>query len=114
MPLTLDDNPASYQIRSYKPGQIQINDELIEKSLVISASQLITNWPPQSAQELKAEHLDLMLELKPAILLIGTGDKLIFPPLEVYGKLLNHGIGVEVMNTKSACRTFNVLTAEGR
>lgn len=114
MPLTLDGNSASFQIRAFQPGQIQINDQLLTHSVIVSATTLITDWPPQKIEELKAEHLEIIFDLGPAILLIGTGTKLQFPSIELYGNLINHGIGVEIMDTSAACRTYNALTAEDR
>jgi uncharacterized protein len=112
--LTLDDNSANYQIHAFKPGFIQVNDQVLTHSIIISANQLIENWEPQTFSELIKDHLDAILKLHPAILLLGTGETLQFPPLELYGDLINKGIGVEVMNTSAACRTYNALTAEGR
>ena len=112
--LTLDNNNAKYQIRGYVPGKIQINEQIITHSLILSAEVLIENWPPQSMTELSYEHLMPIIDMHPAILLIGTGLKLQFPRIEVYGDLINHGIGVEIMDTSAACRTYTVLTAENR
>lgn len=112
--LDLDSNQARYQIRAYKPGSLQINEQIYTVSLIISPEQLITNWAPQSILELTSPDLAPILALKPDILLIGTGEKLIFPAISVYGDLINHGIGVEIMDTSAACRTYNALTAENR
>jgi uncharacterized protein len=114
MPLTLDENNATYQIRAYAPGQVRVNDETYTASIIVSPRQLITTWPPQKISELTQDHLNILIELHPAILLIGTGSKLEFPPLEIYGDLINAGIGVEVMDTHAACRTYNALSAEER
>jgi uncharacterized protein len=114
MPLVLDENQAAYQIHAYKPGFIQVNETILTQSIIVSTSQLITDWAPQTLSELTAEHLQIILTLKPAILLIGTGATLSFPAVELYGELLNQGIGVEIMDTSAACRTYNALTAESR
>lgn len=114
MSLALDENDAQYQIRGYKPGYIQVNDDIMTHSIIIGPTQLIHPWTPQSIEALSAADLEIILELRPTILLLGTGENLVFPPLETYGELLNQGIGVEVMNTHAACRTFNALCAEGR
>ena len=114
MTLTLDDNNAQYQIRAYKTGIIQVNEETFTHSIIISPEKLIAPWPPKNISDLTHEHLSIVKTLKPAVLLIGTGEKLVFPPLETYGDLINHGIGVEMMDTSAACRTYNALSAEGR
>ena len=114
MPLTLDENNANYQIRAYQPGRIQINEKFYQQSIIVTPRTLIEHWPPHCIEELRPDHFNEILFLKPTILLIGTGEKLIFPPLEIYGDLINHGIGVEIMDTRAACRTYNALTAEDR
>lgn len=113
MPLSLDENSAKYQIRKYKPGFIQVNETIYKNSIIIT-SDYLTNWNPKTCSELKKEDLDIIRELKPTILLLGTGKQLQFPKLELYGDLINFRIGVEVMDTKTACFTFSALTAENR
>lgn len=114
MPLILDDNQAAYQIRAYKPGFIKVNDLTYTQSLIVSPTQIITDWNPQAMAELSKEDLQKIIPLQPTLLLIGTGETLSFPPVELYGDLINQGIGVEIMDTSAACRTYNVLTAENR
>jgi uncharacterized protein len=112
--LDLDSNHSQYQIRAYKPGTIQVNDQLITTSVIITPSQLITDWPPQTVDALKKNSFSLVASLKPDVLLIGTGSTHVFLNIELYGDLINQGIGVEVMSTSAACRTFNALSAENR
>jgi uncharacterized protein len=112
--LSLDNNPATYQIRSYQPGIIQVNEIMLNNSIIITSHQLIKNWPPQYATEITRDHLLDAIKFKPEILLIGTGPNQFFLPLEIYGDFLNQGVGIEMMNTGAACRTYNALTAEGR
>lgn len=111
--LTLDDNQAHYQIRAFEPGRIQINEMILTHNLIITPTELITDWHP-TITPLEKTDFDFFLTFKPDILLIGTGQKLIFPSIEIYGHLINLGIGIEFMNTSAACRTYNALTAENR
>lgn len=114
MPLTLDENHATYQIRAYQPGSIQINDTIFQHSVIVAPHVLIEPWEPQTFAELQAKDFQQIIALEPAILLIGTGATLQFPDIKLYGELINHRIGVEMMNTHAACRTYNALTAEER
>jgi uncharacterized protein len=114
MSLTLDDNHAAYQIRAYQPGSIQVNDQVLHKSVIVAPNKLMTDWAPQSFSELTRKHLDIIIDQSPAILLLGTGSTLQFPSPAMYGDLINIGIGVEIMDTHAACRTYNALTAEDR
>lgn len=112
--LNLDDNQSTYQIRSYQPGQIKVNDTIFTQSIIISPQKLIEHWSPQDISELTADAFDIIATLKPNVLLIGTGSAMALIPLSIYGELLNQGIGVEVMNTGAACRTYNALSSENR
>lgn len=112
--LDLDENRSSYQIRAFKPGTIQVNEKVLNRSIIITPDELIENWEPQTIAELTAESLSTISALKPDILLIGTGSTLVFISLEIYGELINQGIGVEIMDTSAACRTYNALSAENR
>lgn len=103
-----------YAVRAYQTGQIIINDQIYTQSLIITPDQLITDWPPQTPAELTEAHFEPFLELRPELVLLGTGEKQAFPPIALYATLLQEHIGVEVMNTGAACRTFNILAAEGR
>ncbi len=113
MSLTLDNSSAKFQIRSYTAGTIMINDQTLHASVIVTPQQILP-WPPQKFDDLTSEHFLSIIKLEPAILLIGTGERLQFPSTEIYGELMNHGIGVEFMDTSAACRTFNALAAEDR
>lgn len=114
-----DDNAGQYQIRAYAAGQITVNDTVLTQSLVIRSEVLIGDWPPQRFEELDASHLLRALEAPPGIaspeiFILGTGATQRFPAPALLAPLHARGIGVEVMNTAAACRTYNVLAAEGR
>lgn len=112
--LTLDDNQAKYQIRAYQPGAITINDKILSTSVIVAPEALIENWGPVTLADITAESLAPIINLKPDVLLIGTGPDQAFLSQEIYGNLINAGIGVEIMNTSAACRTYNALTSENR
>ena len=114
MPLTLDENHAPYQIRSYQPGLIQVNENTYYCSIILTPEKLIDHWRPQKIADLTKLDLDIILELQPTIFILGTGSHLKFPPIETYGDLMNAHIGVEIMNSRAACLTYTALTAENR
>ena len=105
---------ASYRIRAYQPGQVQINDEWHYGSLVLGLESLVTDWAPASLEELTSAHLETVLALAPEVILLGTGEAQRFPPPALLRPLLQQGIGVEVMANDAACRTFNILMSEDR
>ena len=55
-----------------------------------------------------------MLALEPAVVLLGTGARITFPPAAVLAEFLKRGVGLETMDNAAAARTFNVLIGEGR
>lgn len=113
MILTRDYNHGDYEIRSYEPGELQVNDERFNESIVISSHHLLI-WEPQTLQDLKTSNFDVVLSLDPEIFLLGTGPTLIFPKNSLLENMMKAQIGVEVMSTSAACRTFNVLMSENR
>jgi len=76
--------------------------------------RIIENWQAQTFEQLAAEHFELLLPFQPEIVLLGTGITLRFPCPSITKKLISLKIGVEVMDTSAACRTYNILMAEGR
>lgn len=109
-----DDNTGRYRIQAYASGQVTVNHETLRHSLIVSPDRLIRDWPPQAFEDLSAAHLALALALEPEILILGTGAQLHFPHPRLTGEIQRRGIGVEVMDTPAACRTYNILLGEQR
>jgi len=114
MKLSLDNNTSRYTIKSYETGSVTINHEQHSTSLVVTRETLITPWGPEQLTELNQGHIESLIELQPEIILLGTGNILSFPHPSLISIAMQHGIGFEVMDTGSACRTFNVLSSEDR
>jgi len=114
MPLTEDTNPCRYRIRAYHPGEITINDEVFTRSIILTPESLIRDWGPQSLADLTAEYLEKILELKPEIILLGTGKKFIMPQAALLAPIYERKLNVECMDTGAACRTFIALSSEAR
>ncbi len=101
-------------IRAYGPGRINVNDSLLNRSFILAPDRVVEDWPPQRFEDLLPEHFDAALALEPEILIVGTGTSQRFLPPELIAKLGAGGIGVEVMDTAAACRTYNILLSEDR
>lgn len=97
----------------YGPGYVAVNNVRHEKHIVVTADQ-ITEWSIESFEALSAEVFESVLALEPEIVLLGTGSALRFPDPALSRRLAASGIGLEVMDTRAACRTYNILIAEGR
>jgi uncharacterized protein len=103
-----------YRIKSYEQGSIQIGDEQFFSSLIITPSIVINNWPPQIFDDIASHHLVQIIEMKPEIILLGTGSKQQFPDTDLLLSTAKLNIGFEVMDTGAACRCYNILLQEGR
>jgi uncharacterized protein len=98
----------------YGDGYVEVNRTRYTSSLVVTADRIVTEWPATSIDSLTADHLAAIVELQPEIALLGTGPKFGFPDPALLAPLYKAGIGVEVMDTPAACRTYNILLGEGR
>ena len=114
MKISLAATKQKFAIRAYEKGKLIINEQAYYKNLIIMPEQLIPDWRPQSVEELTAADFEEMLASKPSMIILGTGERQIFPPAALYAAATNAGIGVEIMNTPAACRTYNILMSEGR
>ena len=99
---------------AYGEGYVVVNDQRIEKSVVVLPERIIPDWPAASFEALTAEHLAALAKLGIEILLLGTGARLRFPRPELLRPLVEAGVGVEVMDVPAACRTYNILITEER
>lgn len=114
MVLSEDNSNATYQIKSVSQGKIVINNETYTNSVIISAEKLISPWAPKNSNDITDEDLLQLLEFKPEIILIGTGERSVILPAKKLAPLLEKQFHVECMNTKAACRTYTILISEGR
>ena len=98
----------------YGEGYVEVNRTRHTASLVVSGERLVTDWPVTSVAGLGADHLAAIVELAPEVVLLGTGRTFTFPEPRLLAPLHAAKIGVEVMDTAAACRTYNILLGEGR
>ncbi|MBL8266261.1 Mth938-like domain-containing protein [Steroidobacter sp.] len=101
-------------IRSYAPGEVRIGETLFQRSCLVKADRIVSDWRPQTMAELSLDDLQPAIAMKPEVIVIGSGPRQEFPAPEVLGAVLERGIGCEVMDTGAACRTYNILASEGR
>ena len=114
MKFTLEPSSRANLIRGYSADEILIGEQRVQRSCILTADRLITDWEPQSFADLTVAHLETLLALAPEVVLLGTGAKQQLPPPELRVHLAQRGIGLEAMALGPACRTFNVLVQEGR
>jgi uncharacterized protein len=94
--------------------RIDINGQRHTTSLLLFPQHLLTAWATSGFDALDAADFRPVIEQGSEILLFGTGRRQQFPPPALLRELMAAQIGIEVMDTGAACRTFNILVAEGR
>jgi uncharacterized protein len=99
---------------AYGTGYVSVNGQRFERSLIVLPDRILADWAPESFDALAPAHLDALVGAAPEVVLLGTGARQQFPDVQVLRILHQQRIGVEVMDTSAACRTYNVLVTEGR
>jgi len=110
----LDNGDAPNLIRSHTVNSVTIGETVYTASLIVSPGNLDDSWGPVSAESLTTSDIDALLRFEPELILIGTGTQQVFPPMEILKPVVANQVGFEIMNTAAACRTYNILVAEGR
>ena len=108
------DKSDAQTITGYGPGWIAVDKQNHETSLLVGARGLLTEWNCARFEDLTAEHFEELAKLDAEVVLLGSGSKNRFPPVAWLKPLIAKRIGLESMDTASACRTYNVLASEGR
>lgn len=114
MKLHLQTANGTHLITAYGDRYITVNGKRYESSLIVLPGRIISEWHPVAPDLLTLEHFSALAEPELEILLLGTGSKLRFPSPRLIHALAQQGIGLEAMDTFAACRTYNILAAEGR
>lgn len=114
MKFTLDAQPGINLIRGYGPGEVRINDQALHANCIVTAETLITDWKARDSDLLTLEELQPLFDLKPELVLLGTGGKQRFPPTTIRSLFSSRRIGLETMDLGAACRTYNILVQEER
>lgn len=101
-------------IRGFAGGEVHVGGRVLDRPFIVSADRIIDDWAAPPVAELAPAHLAPAVALDPEVILLGTGARQVFPPPALLRAMLGRGIGLEVMDTAAACRTFNVLVSEYR
>ena len=99
---------------AYGDDYVAVNHEKHLKNLIVLPENIIPEWSTATVETLAAEDMQKLLELGTEIILLGTGSRLRFPSGALLRPFANAGIGLDVMDLQAACRTYNILAAEGR
>lgn len=105
--------PSGNVITGYGADYVSVNGTRVQRSVLVLPDDL-RDWDVDAFDALDVETFQRLAELPIEILLLGTGAKLRFPHPRLTQPLSAAGIGLEVMATDAACRTYNILRSEDR
>ena len=120
--LHLDPITGTNAITGHGPGFVAINGGNISNAVIVLPDKIIDPWiisspwavSSHSALSLCMDDFAALLDLKPELVVFGSGALFRFPERSIMAAFANARIGFEVMDTPAACRTYNVLMSEGR
>lgn len=104
----------AFTLRAADGRSAKVNDQVLQRSFILTPAHLQTDWAATQPEALDAATLEPLLALEPELVLLGTGDRQVFPPAEAMAACLTRGVGIEVMTNDAAARTFHILAGEGR
>lgn len=103
-----------YLFTGHGDDHVMINHQRHDRSVVVLANGVHSDWHVTGFDSLTEASFDYFLALRPELVLLGTGLHQRFAHPQLYRGLTNAGIAVEFMDTKAACRTYNILIADDR
>ena len=101
-------------ITRHEPQALWVGQQRFDHSLLVPWQGQIQRWAPRRPEDLSAADFEAVLALGPELVIFGSGPRQKFVPAALLRALIERRIGVETMDTAAACRTYNVLAAEGR
>jgi uncharacterized protein len=106
--------PTANVITGCGPGWVRVGPQEYRENVVLTPETVSPGFAPAGFDALTADDFARLLESSPAIVLLGTGATQRFPHPRVTRPLIDAKVGLEVMDTRAACRTYNILVGEGR
>ena len=101
-------------ITAYDEAGVEINLIRFQHSLIVMPEVAPVAWPVASFDALTAENFDQIGAMTPDVVILGTGARQRFIHPRLIASLTATRTGVECMDNQAACRTYNILMAEGR
>ena len=114
MKMQADRMEGQNAISRHGPDGIIVNGVEYRESAVVPWRGMVVRWGADDFDALSADHFATLAALAPELVIFGSGSRLRFPKPVLLQPLMVRRIGFETMDTAAACRTYNVLLAEGR
>ena len=114
MQFTRDNDLGAHAIIACTGEEVRLRDRSVRGSLIVTRETVLDGWRPPEPEALTLDDFRDLLALEPEVVLLGTGARQRLPPPSLYAAFAERGIGLEVMDNRAACRTYNVLLGEFR
>ena len=114
MKLQADRIEGQNAIARHGPDGVIVNGVEHRTSVIVPWQGDVLPWPVADFAALDASLFAMLADLRPELVIFGSGARLRFPPAQALRALIERSIGIETMDNAAACRTYNVLLAEGR
>jgi len=114
MKFQLDQPMGGNSITRIDASQVWVNGQPHTGSLLVPWQGAVQAWGVQRFDALQPQHFEQILSMKPELVIFGSGARMRFASSALYRSLISAGIGMETMDLGAACRTYQVLAAEGR
>ncbi|WPL17599.1 hypothetical protein Thiowin_02624 [Thiorhodovibrio winogradskyi] len=106
--------PNALRIEAYDHEHFRISGQIFRHAVLLLPDSAVQPWAPGAEDAPTAGDLNLLLQARPQVILIGTGATQRMPPPSLMASGAEQGVGIEWMRTGAACRTYNLLASEGR
>ncbi len=113
MKLHADTPTTQNTVTAYGPGFVEINRVRHTTNVLVTPDQ-VEPWPVTNFEALDVSDFERLRDLRSEVVLLGTGSQQRFPQPRLTRPLMDARVGLEVMDTQAACRTYNILAAESR
>ena len=114
MKLQADRLEGSNAIARHGAEGVVVNGAEYRHSVIVPWQGAVQPWPPAGFDALEEAHFEMLARLKPELVVFGSGPRIRFARPALLRPLIDARIGIETMDSPAACRTYNVLLAEGR
>lgn len=114
MKISLESPEGRNLFTGYGDGYVDVNGARHHANVAVAADAITPGWTAGPLEAVTEDHIGRIAAAQPEIVILGSGAAFRFPHPSVLAPLYRAGIGVEVMDTRAACRTYNILLSEGR
>lgn len=101
-------------IRAWESGRVRIGEQWVGGNVIVTPDEIVPDWSVADPLAVAAGDLAPAIAFDPEVIVLGVGEQMHTPDVELMAALAERAIGLEIMSTPSACRTFNVLVHEER